>query len=154
LIDRSNFRPPSKSRRGLLIPLAAMTFVGLPLAPTYADGPTDSYFFNEAGVCTLIVDFSKQKSELDRLGAEQRRASLARTLISSFRQQGGAKCPHVPSVRALAVYIPGVDSYGRPKFGSRVNLLKLEAPAEAFNSTAAEQVVSLAHLNGFKVESY
>lgn len=88
---------------------------------------TPSFYFTERETCTLIVDFQAQKAALDALPKEGKALALAKGLIAEFKRQGASNCPDTKELIALAVFIPGVDNYGRPNFGSRVNLLKIKS---------------------------
>jgi hypothetical protein len=88
------------------------------------------YYFQESERCTLILDFQSHRSELTELSKAARTLSLAKDLLKEFKTRGSEKCSEAKNVRLLAVFVPGTDNYGRPDFGSRVNLIRLEGPKE------------------------
>jgi hypothetical protein len=89
-----------------------------------------SYYFPESERCTLVLDFQPRRADLAQLSKETRSLSLAKDLLQEFKAHGSEKCPEAKDVRLLAVFVPGTDNYGRPNFGSRVNLLRLEGPRD------------------------
>jgi hypothetical protein len=116
----------------------------------FAQAPNlTSYYFPENEQCTLVLDFQPQRPELIQLSKEARTLSLAKDLLKQFKANGSEKCPEAKNVRLLAVFVPGTDNYGRPDFGSRVNLLRLEGPTDNIlqsaekDFTATEQISDL-----------
>jgi hypothetical protein len=89
-----------------------------------------SYYFPESEQCTLVLDFQPHRSELEQMSKEVRSLTLAKDLLKEFKTNGSDKCPEARSVRLLAVFVPGTDNYGRPDFGRRINLLRLEGSLE------------------------
>jgi hypothetical protein len=77
-----------------------------------------------------MVDFAASRASLEALPKIEREAFLAARLLREI-SANIVKCGGGEVVRALAVEIPGTDNYGRPNFGSRINLLTIEGPATA-----------------------
>lgn len=114
-----------------------------------------AYYFNQSGICTFLLDLQPLRGSYDGLRGDVRTVALAKALIDEFRAHGQDRCMGAMSVRAIAVYIPGVDNYGRPAFGSRTNLLRLQGPIEGLADATASQMKSLDGLKSkFEVEVY
>jgi len=96
------------------------------------DLPT--YYFPERTLCTALVDFQKNRRELQKLSRAERNQLIARELVREFVTNGKKKCENVSLVRVQAIYIPGTDNYGRPDFPNRINLLRLEGAPEDFTA--------------------
>jgi hypothetical protein len=94
------------------------------------------YYFPEGDVCTLALDFQPRRSEIEAASKDSRSVILAESLLREYSTQGSEKCPGAKTVKLLAILIPGVDSYGRPNFAGRVNLLRLEGSSEQVNAVA------------------
>jgi hypothetical protein len=110
-----------KSLSRALLPMLIFAFTGVASAADLT-----SYYFPEAERCTLVLDFQPRRADLSQLAREARSLALAKDLLKEFKANGSGKCPDAKEVRLLAVFVPGTDNYGRPNFGSRVNLLRLE----------------------------
>jgi hypothetical protein len=117
--------PCMKSLLRALLPMLMFASGG---AASAAD--LTSYYFPESERCTLVLDFQPRRADLAQLAKEARSLSLAKDLLREFKANGSEKCPEAKDVRLLAVFVPGTDNYGRPNFGSRVNLLRLEGPRD------------------------
>lgn len=143
-------------RLGKLHMVALAALVGLLMSQlaqrANADAMVKVYYFPEQTVCTLIVDFERRRDELEALDADARSLELAKTMVGEFSANGGQQCNSAPTVRMMATYIVGVDTYGRPNFASRVNLLLLEGQAEHAQSPEAIDPQYLA--DNFSVETY
>jgi hypothetical protein len=124
-----------------VLPLLAILVGGMSAALAQTAGLT-AYYFPEDQQCTLLVDFQPRRSELEPLGKDARSLALAKAMLKEFSAHGAEKCPGSKSVRLIAVYIPGTDTYGRPDFGSRTNLLRLEGSNEAVAQGAASDAVT------------
>jgi hypothetical protein len=88
--------------------------------------PPTAYYFPRPELCTVMVDFQKGRSAVESLKGDKRTISLVQNMATEFERNAN-KCGDSPKIRMLAVFIKGVDVYGRTDFGNRVNLLKLEA---------------------------
>lgn len=107
-----------------------------------AAGPT-TYYFVEKQTCTVLVDFQKQRDEIERLSGDAHALRLIRGLVDEFAANGAKKCGVLDSIRMMAVYIPGVDNYGRPDFPNRVNVLRIDASAENLLAAARQDLKDL-----------
>ena len=127
--------------------LSALAMLVLEAQPAGASSPVNvAYYFPEGRVCTLILDFQPTKDKLERLTGTPRTLSIATSLLSEVKVGGTEKCKTAEVIRMMAVYIPGVDNYGRPDFGSRLNLLRIDSTAAAintFNDLAFKDIESL-----------
>jgi hypothetical protein len=121
--------------KSLLRPLLLMLIFASGEGPASASDLT-SYYFPESERCTLVLDFQPRRQDLLQLSKEARSLSLAKELLKEFKANGSAKCPDAKEVRLLAVFVPGTDNYGRPNFGSRVNLLRLEGATDKVQQSA------------------
>ncbi len=121
--------------KSFLRPLLPMLLFACGQGPASAADLT-SYYFPESERCTLVLDFQPRRDDLLQLSKEARGVALAKDLLKEFKANGSAKCPDAKEVRLLAVFVPGTDNYGRPNFGSRVNLLRLEGPRDKVLQTA------------------
>ena len=89
---------------------------------------SSAYYFPKTDVCTVMIDYHSSIEKIDKLQGDTKSLTLIRSMLNEYTSNGTQKCMGAPLVRLLAVLIPGKDSYGRPDFGSRINLLKLEVP--------------------------
>jgi hypothetical protein len=105
---------------GILMTAAALAQVGI----------LPAYYFLEQKTCTILVDFQKERVDIERLNRDARLLRLVRDLVAEYAKDGPAKCVGADHVRMMAVFIPGVDSYGRPDFPNRINILRIEADPE------------------------
>lgn len=106
-----------------------------------------AYYFPRPDSCTVMVDFQPAASTLQGVRGEARAAMLASTMLREFAPNAAGKCKSAGTVRLLAVMIKGVDSYGRPDFGNRANLLRLEGDALRLGQLAnAHSTVTLARI--------
>ena len=88
-----------------------------------------AYYFPRQDTCTAMMDFQKVRAKLNGLDGDARAIELSRGMLAEFSASGAAKCPGASRVTLLAVYVPGVDLYGRPDFSNRTNLMKVEGDA-------------------------
>jgi hypothetical protein len=107
-----------------------------------------SYYFAEREQCTLVLDFQPRRSELVQLSKDARSLALAKDLLKEFKINGSKKCPEAQNVRLLAVFVPGTDNYGRPDFGSRVNLLRLEGSTNQVVQSAEKDFSATEQIGG------
>lgn len=137
-VIRVNAMPMSAVLRTFCFVLLTVTSAGA----AAADRAT--YYFPEQQTCTVLVDFQKERPELQGLAADARSLQLVRRLVDEFAKNGQSKCPAAQKVKMMAVYIPGVDNYGRPDFSNRVNLLMIEADISTIRSVAEKPPADLA----------
>jgi hypothetical protein len=104
------------------------------------------YYFPEGEECTLALDFQPRRTEIEAATGDQRSVLLAEGLLQEFSAQGSTKCPGAKTIRLLAIFIPGVDNYGRPNFPERVNLLRLEGSSDQVNVAATKHAENLPQL--------
>ena len=112
-----------------LRPITALTILLVAMQPAIAADtlpPATAYYFPRPDLCTVMVDFQKGRGTVESLKGDKRTITLVQNLAAEFDRNAG-KCGDSPKIRMLAVFINGVDVYGRTDFGNRVNLLKLEA---------------------------
>jgi hypothetical protein len=112
----------------LLAAGVAAVLAAWPAAAAEAMKPT-AYYFPRKESCTVMMDFQKSREKLRGLNGETRALELARSMLVEWLANAAGKCDGSSKVTMLAVYIPGVDVYGRPDFGNRTNLMKLEGDA-------------------------
>jgi hypothetical protein len=103
----------------------------LSLAPGVGADPLkpNPYYFPRPDMCTVMMDFQKVRSRLTDLAADARAIELSRGMLAEWSASGAEKCSGASKVTMMAVYIPGVDVYGRPDFGRRTNLMRLVGDA-------------------------
>lgn len=88
-----------------------------------------AYYIPRQDTCTVMMDFQKVRSRVTGLAGDVRTIELSRGMLAEFLVNAAAKCKGASKVTMMAVYIPGVDLYGRPDFGSRTNLMQLVGDA-------------------------
>jgi len=115
-------------RRLCLMTIAAISVAGDVAAQS---APLAHYYFPQGETCTLMLDFQTRRATLETMAPDARNAELLREMVAAFRSGYAAHCPNASKATLLAVYIPGVDSYGRPNFGSRQNLIRADGAADA-----------------------
>ena len=98
-----------------------------------------AYYFPNPNVCTVMVDFQKSTSEILKTSGDKRVQLLSANLLAEYGANGQVGCKTPVKVRMLAVLVPGVDNYGRPDFGSRTNLIRLEGNVDKFRSLASSR---------------
>jgi hypothetical protein len=116
---------------GLLSGYLLGGFIALVTLAAHAIDEPKPYYFSEGALCTLMVDFQPSRARVESLGAEERQTSLIREMIRVFQQSGQAQCSAAGRVRLVAVFIPGLDNYGRPNFASRQNIVRADGPVSA-----------------------
>lgn len=107
------------------------------------DEPVVTYYFNQGGICTGIVDFQSARSKLESADKETMLLLLTRRMIGEVIQDFPTRCDGATDVRMIAVYIPGVDNYGRPDFANRINLLRLDGDRDGFLMKDSVELKSL-----------
>jgi len=122
-------------RKLCLIAVAAMSIAGDVAAQSAA---LASYYFPQGDACTLMLDFQSRRAALEAMTPDARNAALLHEMIAEFRSGSAARCPNASKAVLLAVFIPGVDSYGRPNFGSRQNLVRADGAVEAIRRAAPD----------------
>jgi hypothetical protein len=136
----------------ILRPVLMIMF--LVFGKAFAQAPNlTSYYFPENEQCTLVLDFQSHRPKLDQLSKETRNLTLAKDLLIEFKANGSIKCPEARKVRLLAVFIPGTDNYGRPDFGSRTNLLRLEGPIERVLQSADRDFATVEQIGDLLITS-
>lgn len=88
--------------------------------------PLTAYYFPRSAPCTVMADFQKARDKVAAFSSQERAIALVRSMAVEFDKKGREQCPGAATVRMIAVFIGGVDIYGRPDFGNRTTLLKLE----------------------------
>jgi hypothetical protein len=107
------------------------------------DASPTTYYFVEDKICTVLVDFQKQRDDIERLSGDQRLLRLIRSLVGEFAVNGATKCKGSDSIRMMAVYIPGVDSYDRPDFPNRVNIVRIDGSSTEFNAASQQDFTDI-----------
>ena len=108
-----------------------------------------AYYFSRQDACTVMMDFQKIRSRVDGLAAEARAIELSRAMLAEWSATAEAKCPAAAKVTMMAVYIPGVDVYGRPDFGRRTNLMRLEGDAAKLQALGRKpEALTMTHVRG------
>jgi hypothetical protein len=119
--------------RGLILATAlgsATTIAAIePLKPA-------AYYFPRQEACTVMMDFAKARDKVRGLAGDARNLELTRGMLAEWSVNAADKCKGAGKVALLAVYIPGLDVYGRPDFSNRTNLLKLEGQADKLQALA------------------
>ncbi len=115
-------------RKICLIAAAAISMIGDAAAQST---PLVPYYFPQGETCTLMLDFQTRRATLEAMPPDARNTALLREMVAEFRSGSAARCPGASKATLLAVFIPGVDSYGRPNFGSRQNLIRADGAADA-----------------------
>lgn len=95
-----------------------------------------AYYFPKSDICTIMIDYQPSVARVRQAKSDAKSILLASSMLNEYAANGAQKCKSAPTVRMLAVLIPGKDSYGRPDFGSRTNLLKLEGRADKLEALA------------------
>jgi hypothetical protein len=112
------------------------------------------YYFVENEQCTLVLDFQSRRSELVKLSKDALSLSLAKDLLKEFQTNRHEKCREANIVRLLAVFVPGTDNYGRPNFGSRQNLLRLEGSTKKVLENAERDFTAMEQISELSVTVY
>lgn len=94
------------------------------------------YYFPKSDICTMMIDYQLSAASLGQAKGVAKSILLVRSMLNEFASNGAQKCKGAPTIRMLAVMVSGKDSYGRPDFGSRTNLLKLEGHADKLSALA------------------
>ncbi len=139
-----------------LLIAAALLMTALPTPAANTLPPVIAYFFPRPELCTVMVDFQKGRNVVDSLKGDKRTIALVQSMTTEFDRNGKEKCGDAPRIRMLAVFINGVDIYGRTDFGNRVNLLKLEAEPKNLRQLAGynDKVTLVQIKNLSKLEAY
>jgi len=116
-------------------PIAAI-FATLVLTAVAQTSALPTYYFVEDKMCTVLVDFQDQRSDIERMSGDLRLLRLITDLLSEFASNGPTKCGGADVIRMMAVYIPGVDNYGRPDFPNRVNVVRIDGGAATLESAS------------------
>jgi hypothetical protein len=95
-----------------------------------------TFYFPKPELCTVMVDFEPSREAVAATKDEARTLLLARTMLRDYATNGKSKCQGAARVRLLAMFITGVDNYGRPDFGARQNLIRMDADAEGIAGLA------------------
>ena len=98
--------------------------------------PVTRYYFPEGEECTAVLDFQSRRGDLEKSPADRKMLLLANELLRDFSVNGSEQCQGAKRIHLLAVFIPGVDSYGRPNFAGRVNLLRLDGTTDQIRNGA------------------
>ena len=88
-----------------------------------------TYYFTKTEICTIIIDYYPSITKLDKENNDNKSLILIRSMLKEYISNGEQRCLEAPMVKILAALIPDKDIYGRPDFGGRINLLKLELPS-------------------------
>jgi hypothetical protein len=135
-------------KRHLLISATVAGMAMLTSAPLHAseEEASKAYYFPEEANCTVMVDLADKKDMLDDLSEAERKLSIAELLVSEYDANGKEGCEDATSVKLLAVYISSVDSYGRPNFGDRINLIRLDGDAAALRDVDFSKIEDISDL--------
>lgn len=117
------------AQTGLVIAIAVAAAAADPI-------PLTAYYFPRPETCTVMVDFQKARSRVAAFSSQERVIAIVAAMAAELEKNGRDKCAGAARVRLIAVFIQGVDMYGRPDFGTRTNLLKLEGAAARLKNLA------------------
>lgn len=105
-----------------------------------------AYHFPKPNVCTIMIDYQQSSASVINTNGDDKSLLLSRSMIKQYIDEGVQKCKGAPKIIILAVFIPGKDNYGRPDFGSRSNILKLEGLSVKFQALSTEKNLSLSKI--------
>ena len=91
------------------------------------ESPPQAYFFQNGKSCSVLFNFSSQKESLEKMSSNDKLDSIIKTMFIQYNNEHLNYCPDVESVTMLGAYIDGFDSYGRPDFGARIEIVRVEA---------------------------
>lgn len=120
-----------------LLRSVALLMAAIPALAAEAPLPVVAYYFPRPELCTVMIDFQKGRSAVENLKGDERTLALAQNMAAEFDRNGKQKCGDAARIRMLAVFINGVDVYGRTDFGNRVNLLRLDADTKNLRQLAS-----------------
>lgn len=119
------------------------------------DKPITHYYFPEGDECTAVLDFQSRRGDLEKSSVEKKTLVLANELLRDFSLNGSEKCQGAKRIHLLAVFIPGVDNYGRPDFPGRVNLLRLDGTIDQMTNGMKREYRDVSELKAaFTVTGY
>jgi hypothetical protein len=148
-------RPSLLSRAPSALAAMVAIAIGFGMEQTLAlDAGLKSYYFKQGELCVALIDFEPEGAQLAAMPAELRETTLVNAVLDDYRLRGAKECNGTKLARLIAVRIPGVDSYGRPAFGSRVNLLQIEGAIDALTAIASSPSRDVTKLSQLTITRY
>lgn len=115
------------TRRAKIIVLLAIILLTAWISSSRAQEPElPILLFTSGQDCMAMIDFQSVRQKLEKMPPEERQNEIFSRTLDVFARKRQEKCPVDGHSRLLAVYITGLDNYGRPDFGNKVMVMEIK----------------------------